>query len=105
MGTEPSPGIRSPFHPKGETLSPKRQCIPPNPLFLLHANCREVESRVSAAKGGGRPTVKPLSRHDHMPSLLSLNWEPEMKDFCVLMAEGIGLGFGMCTVQSSCVNE
>lgn len=66
--------------------------------FLLHANCGEVESRVSAAKGGGRPTVKPVSRLDHMQPLLSLNWEPEMKDFCILMAEDLGLGFEVCTV-------
>lgn len=105
MGIEPSPGIRSPVHPKGETLSPKRQCTPPNPPFLLHANCGEVESRVSAAKGGIRPTVKPVSRLDHMQPLLSLNWETEMRDFCVLMAEDLGFGFAVYTVQSSCMNE
>ena len=50
-----------------------------------------VEPRVRAAKGRNMPTVKTVSRLDHMLSLLSLNWEPEMKIYCVLMAVDLEL--------------
>ena len=50
-----------------------------------------MEPRVRAAKGGGRPTVKPVCRPEVMLSLLSLNWEPEMKDYCDLMAVDLEL--------------
>ena len=33
----------------------------------------------------------PVSQLDHVLPLLSLSWESEMKDYCALMAEDLGL--------------
>lgn len=44
---------------------------------------------MSAAKVRNRPTVEPVSRLAHLQTLLSLNWEPEMRDYWVLMADGV----------------
>lgn len=35
--------------------------------------------------------MEPVSRLAHLQTLLSLNWEPEMRDYWVLMADGVGL--------------
>lgn len=35
--------------------------------------------------------MEPVSRPAHLQTLLSLNWEPEMRDYWVLMADDVGL--------------
>lgn len=90
MGTEPSTGVRSSNLTSGKYSIPKGR-----EAHSAHTSSswksREVQPRVSAAKVRNRPTVEPASRLAHLQTLLSLNWEPEMRDYWVLMADGVGL--------------